>query len=88
MPYSDYFPNIDTVTAPGKRMFEITPHDDNEVDPLPKALRFDGAGAVTLRAVDSDADVTINVAAGSELHVRVRYVRDTGTDAITIHGIA
>lgn len=78
----------DKVFYPARRMFEITPHDTNEITPLPKAIRFNAAGAVTLRAADSTADVVITVAAGEVLDVRARFIRDTGTDAITIHGLA
>jgi len=81
-------PQQNTVSSPARQMFALTPHDTNPVDPLPKALRFDAAGTVVLRAVDSDADVTLEVAAGEVLDVRALYVRDTGTDAITIHGLA
>jgi hypothetical protein len=86
---SDKFDTMsDTPERPGREMFLITPHATNPITPLPKALRFDGAGTVTLRAVDSGADITINVAAGEVLDVRAAYVRAAGTTATPIHGIA
>lgn len=86
---SDSFSRFsDSPSAPARQMFAIAPHDSIEVDPLPKALRFDGAGAVVLRAADSEADVTIAVLAGEVLPVRAKFVRATGTDAIAIHGLA
>lgn len=84
---TDKYEYLDGVDTPSRDMFLVTPHDTNAVNPVPKALRFDGAGAVTLRAVDSGDDVTINVVAGEVLSVRAEYVRDTGTDAIVIHGL-
>ena len=41
----------DTVMSPARRMFLITPSDTVAIDPIPKAVRFDGAGAVTACAV-------------------------------------
>lgn len=69
-------------------VFAIAPHDSNAIDPIPRQVRFDADGAVTLRCVDSAADVTINVVAGEVLDWQVKYIRDTGTDAIAIHGAA
>lgn len=83
---TDLFPiKENTVWAPARRMIAVTPHDTDPIDPLPKALRFDGAGQVTLRCVDDETDVVLNVTAGEILRARVQYVRDTGTDSITIH---
>ena len=79
-----YFGEND-VTTPARRFDLITPDDDDPLPRIPKALRFDTAGTVVLRAIDSTADVTINVAAGAEIAVRAQYIRATGTTA-TIHG--
>ncbi len=80
--------NSDSVSAPGRQMFQITPHATDEVSPLPKAIRADEAGTVALRAADSGADVTVTMAAGEVLPVRAKYVRVTGTTVATLHGIA
>lgn len=78
----------DTVSAPARGMFVITPHATNEVSPLPKAIRANGAGDVVLRAADSGADVTVTMAAGEVLAVRAKYVRVTGTTVAVLHGLA
>lgn len=82
----DFQANGDAVVAPARRMFAITPHDTNEVDPIPKAIRANAAGSVTLRAVDSTADVTFAVVAGEVVDVRARFVRASTT--APLHGFA
>lgn len=84
---ADNFPGSDSLSAPALKMFLITPHASNEVDPLPKAIRCDVPGTVTLRSASGNADVTITMAAGEQLAVRAKYVRAAGTTA-TIHGLA
>lgn len=85
----DRFSNFsDSVIAPARDMFLITPHATNEIDPLPKAIRADGAGVIVLRAVDSTNDVTINVVAGERIDVRAKYIRASGTTVSVIHGLA
>lgn len=78
----------DAVSNPARKVWAITPHATNEVDPLPKAIRADTAGTIALRAVDSGADVTLTVAAGEVLPIRAQYIRATGTTVTTIHGLA
>jgi hypothetical protein len=73
--------------GPATHVFAITPSDSVALDPIPKAIRADEAGAITFRVKDSAADVTMNFAAGEYFVGFVTHVRDTGTDAITIHGI-
>ena len=86
---SDSFSRFsDSPSAPARGMFAIAPHDTNEVDPLPKAIRADSDGTVTLRAADSTADVTVTMAAGEILPVRARHVRAAGTTVTTLHGFA
>lgn len=82
---ADKFSNAqDSVIGPARRCFAITPHDTNQVDPLPKAIRAGGDGVITLRAVDSAADVAHPVRQGERLDVRVLYVRATGTTVSVI----
>lgn len=76
----------DSVSAPAREMFAIVPHDTAPISPLPKAIRANSAGTVTLRAVDSAADVTLAVAVGEVISVRVNFVR-TSTTA-SLHGLA
>lgn len=69
----------DTVATPARRCFVITPHDANELAVLPKAIRAPSDGVITLRAVDSEADVAHPVLAGEVVAVRAAYIRATGT---------
>lgn len=75
------------ITSPGRNAFTITPHATNEISPLPRSVRFDGAGTVALRTVDGAADISITVAAGETLDWRIQYIRATGTTATGIVGI-
>ena len=84
----DFQYSADSSIAPARKMFLITPHASNEIDPLPKAIRADGAGSIVLRAVGSGADVTINVVAGERIDVRAQYIRASGTTVSVIHGFA
>ena len=85
---ADQFQNMaDELTSASRRMFLITPHASNEVNPLPKAIRCDVAGTVALRSIDATADVSITMSAGEVLPVRAQYIRVTGTTA-TLHGMA
>jgi len=74
--------------GPATHGFVITPHDTNPLAVVPRAIRADAAGEVTLRLVDSAADITINMVAGEVFFGLVTHVRDTGTDAIVLHGLA
>ena len=62
----------------------VTPHDTNlnEYD----ALFVEEAGDVTFVTKSGTTD-TWNVAAGTYILVAVKIVKDTGTDAIVIHGL-
>jgi hypothetical protein len=85
---ADPYPSVfDSLVAPARQMFLITPHATNEVDPVPKAIRADGAGTIAFRAIGSTADVTVNVVAGEVIVVRPLYVRATGTTVSVIHGL-
>jgi len=77
---ADKFSNLpDAVADPARKCFVITPHNVNELAVLPKSIRAPSAGVITLRAVDSDADVPHPVVAGEVVFVRVQYLRVTGT---------
>lgn len=78
----------DSPVGPARRASAVTPHDSNAISPLPKALFFGSAGTVTLRAVDSAADVSLPVAAGQILPVRASHVRASGTTAGNIVSLA
>ena len=86
---ADSFSNSsDSVSAPGRQVFLITPHDTNPLATVPKAIRANGAGNIVFRTVGSAADVTLAVVAGEVLAMRAEYIRATGTTVASIHGIA
>nr|WP_292960571.1 hypothetical protein [Novosphingobium sp. UBA1939] len=64
-------------------MFAIVP-SGNELAVLPKAIRADTAGSVTLQAAGDTVPVTINMVAGEILPIRARLV--TAATA-TLHGL-
>lgn len=66
---------LDTPWQPVDETFLITPHDVTAIDPVPKAVRFNGAGDVTYRALKSTADVTETADAGTILPVRMEFIR-------------
>lgn len=79
----------DLVSNPARMAFAITPHDTNEVNPLPKAIYIGTGGTVVLQAADSPATATFqNVASGQILDVRALVVKATGTTASNIVGLA
>ena len=82
---ADRFQNrADEVFFAARSLRAVTPHDTNELPFIPKALRFDAAGTVSIIAADDTAPVTLTVIAGEVLVVRARIVRATGTSATGI----
>lgn len=61
----------------------ITPSDATVLNPLPKAVRCDGAGVVALKGRDNVV-VNFTVAAGETLPLRPKSVMATGTTATGI----
>ncbi len=79
----------DSPIAPAQRCFAISPHDIALLPLVTKAIYIGEEGDVTLRAKESDQDVTFrNLAAGSMLDVRAVAIRATGTTASAIVGLA
>jgi len=78
----------DSPIAPSRHAFAVTPGDALPLSPIPKALFVGGAGTLTLRAIDSTADVTFIVQAGQILPVRAAYVRASGTSASGLVALA
>ncbi len=76
--------HADRLADPARQAYNVTPSDTNVLPLLPKALLIGGAGAITLRAVDAAADVTITVVAGQCLPVRASHIRAAGTTATGI----
>ncbi|TNE33771.1 MAG: hypothetical protein EP350_03410 [Alphaproteobacteria bacterium] len=89
MPKDNFQSTSDSVTAPASRCFEITPNDSVELVEATKAIYVGTGGDVTLRSLDSAADVTFrNIQDGSIIDVRVSALRATGTSASDIVGLA
>lgn len=88
MPKDDFANLADSPISPARRAFAIVPSDAALVDPLPKALYVGGAGNLTLRAVDSSADVTLAVQAGQIVPLRASHVRAAGTTATGLVALA
>jgi len=86
----DTFGNFtETVSAPSRRPFAVTPSDSVELTFIPKALYIGTGGTVILRGIDGGEDVTFkNVANGQILDVRAQFVRATGTTAADIVALA
>ena len=83
---ADKFLGYDQVDDPARSMVAITPSDTALLGNVPKAIRCDVAGTVSLRGVDDTAFVSISMAAGEVLPVRVAHVKATETTA-TLHGL-
>lgn len=84
---ADYPLSQDTVSSPSMDPFEITPHDDDALARITKALYVGTGGDVVLKGVNG-ADVTFaNVPDAAILPVRASHVRATGTTASDIVGL-
>ncbi|MGF1549199.1 MAG: hypothetical protein ACFBQW_01485 [Sphingomonadaceae bacterium] len=81
----DDFANLaDSVSAPANDAEAVTPDDANPLPRVPKALYVGTGGTIVLRG-KGDADASfVNVADGTILPVRARFVRATGTTAADI----
>lgn len=79
----------DSLIAPAREAFPITPEDDTNISRATKAIYVGSSGDIVLRAIGSDTDVIFrNVVAGSVLAIRLRAVRATGTTASDLIGLA
>jgi hypothetical protein len=77
--------SVDAVSAPATRGVAVTPHDANALADIPKALFIGTAGDLVARGLNDAVDLTFkNLAAGSVLPFRARFVRATGTTAANI----
>lgn len=73
-------------TNPAENGFDITPSDANELSNVTRLLRVGGnAGTVKVDMVGS-GQLTLNMAAGESLPLRVKKVYATGTTATGIQG--
>ena len=79
----------DSVMAPARAPFAITPHDSNGLPTIPKAIYIGTGGTLVLRGIDGTADATfVNLGDGQVLDVRASHVRATGTTAANLIGLA
>lgn len=84
-----FLSSSDSLISPARMAFAITPVDNEDLSLFTKAIYVGTGGDVVLRAVGSDADVTLaNVQTGSIIDVRCRAVRASGTTASSIVGLA
>lgn len=80
---------MDSLIAPARQAFAIVPNDALSLTTTTRAIYVGTNGDVALRAVGSAADVILkNVAAGSVLPIRVAAVRQSGTTASDLVGLA
>ena len=79
----------ETITSPARDCFPLVASDTGDIARATKAIYVGEGGDIVLRAVGSQADVTLaNVPSGAILPIRVRALRVTGTTAGSIVGLA
>jgi len=90
LPLRDRFSTMtDSLTSPSRAPFAIVPHDRQPLFMIPKGIYIGTGGHVTLRGIDSPADVTYrNLPDASYIAVRATHVRATGTTAADLIGEA
>ena len=85
MPLDTFGAVLDSLIAPARNCFSITPNDTAVLPFLPKAVYVGTSGTLVVRAIDGSADVTFtNVANGTILDIRVTSIRSTGTAATNL----
>ena len=89
MPLDSFRLHAAAATDPARQAFPIVPHDNDELSLLPRAIYVGTGGTITLRAIDSSADVVLkNLSSGQLVDIRARYVRATGTTAADLVALA
>lgn len=89
MPLDTFSTVLDSLIAPARNCFAITPSDSVALPIIPKAIYVGTGGNVVLRSLDGSNDVTfLNVANGTILDVRAAFVRAGGTTAANLIGLA
>lgn len=88
--FFDPFSNAsDSLIAPAKLAFPISPDDVADMSSGTKAIYVGTGGDLVVRLVESDVDtVFANVPDGSILPLRVQAVRQSGTSASNLVGLA
>lgn len=87
-PIDRFARSFDAVSDPARKAFPVVPSDTAPLSHLSKALFIGASGTIVVRAVDSDTDVSLAVAVGQILPLRVAFVRATGTTAGQIVALA
>ena len=88
MPFDPFESSTDSLIAPAKEAFSITPDDSSDLPTATKAVYVGNGGDIVIRAVSSSDDVTLrNVPSGSVIAVRLKAVRVTGTTASDLVGL-
>lgn len=81
-PYSSFSQSLE---APVRSCFAVTPHDSNALATMPRALYIGGSGnLVVILAGDSVAVTFTGVIAGTILPIRANIVKSTLTTATGI----
>jgi hypothetical protein len=89
MPADQFDTAADSLIAPARKCFPIIPSNTAELPVLPKAIYVGSGGSIVLRAIDSTQDVTFtNVPSGTILDVRAVALRQSGTTAGNLVGLA
>ena len=89
MPFDSFSNNLDSPSSPARHCFAVQPSDAQDLPTVTKAIYVGTGGDVTLRAVESEEDVTFRgVPTGSILDVRCSAIRAGGTTAADIVGMA
>lgn len=79
----------DSVIAPARKLFDISPQDSTDLPVATKAIYVGTGGDVAIRPVDGQAVVVLrNVVGGTVLAIRASTVEATGTTASDIVGLA
>jgi hypothetical protein len=68
-------------SGPAENAFAVTPHDTNELSNITRGLYLGVTGDVTVVMANGDEIQFLNMAAGIIHPLRVKIVKDTGTDA-------
>jgi hypothetical protein len=89
MPLDTFGTALDSLVAPARNCFSITPNDTAALPFVPKAIYIGTGGNLVIRAIDSSSDVTFtNVPNGTILDIRATSIRATGTSATNLIGLA
>lgn len=83
----DFANHAQGLDSPGGRHASVTPDDDNDLDPTPRALYIGGGGAVAMHDRDGTSVTWAAVPVGAILPFRARRVLATGTTATNIVAI-